>query len=209
MRRSALLACAALAAAWAVGEPTPAVAQPVVQESALTLYYQVTGDPTPGLYDYNFKLVLDNHTGTYLPGQGFGGIVFGDTYQADSRLADFVLNPGDNPGPYTSLTSSGDDGTGTSYHNGPTFAPVFDSTFNPVIWHPSGVGDMLTWSGVSHSNLSALTFSTIFTDGLTTVAANFQPAVMVPEPGPLWLGLVASAAGLAGAAWSRRRRAGG
>ena len=137
------------AASWVAGAPAVALGQPVVQESPLQLYFTVTSDPTPGLYDYTFTLVLDNQTGSYLPGQGFGGIVFGDTYQGDSPLADFSLNPGGNLGPFSSLTQSGDDGTGTSYHNGPTLAPVFDSSFNLITWTPAGIGDSLTWSGVS------------------------------------------------------------
>jgi hypothetical protein len=197
---------ALLAAAWLAGAPAIAQTQPVVQESPLTLYFSVTNDPTPGLYDYSFTLVLDNHTGSYLSGQGFGGIVFGDTYQADSPLADFSLNPGGGLGPFSDLTQSGDDGTGTSYHNGPTLDPVFDSTFNPIIWVPSGIGDELTWSGVSGSNLSALDFSTIFTSGTDTVGANFQPAVSVPEPASLIQGITALTVGLAALAWSRHRR---
>jgi hypothetical protein len=206
MRRRSLPGCVILTVAWLVGASPASQAQPIPQDSPLSLYYTVTADPTPGLYDYTFKLVLDNHDGTFASGQGFGGI--------DSPLADFVLNPGGNLGPFSGLTQSGDDGTGTSYHNGPTLAPVLDfSTFTPIYWFPAGIGDSLTFSGVSSADLTSLDFSTYLTSGLTTVGANFEPAILVPEPGSLSLCLVALAAALARAKWpgrsgQARRRAG-
>jgi hypothetical protein len=204
MRRRSLPACVILTMAWLVVASPASQAQPIPQDSPLSLYYTLTADSTPGLYDYKFTLVLDNHDGTFAPGQGFGGIVFGDANYADSPLADFVLNPGGNLGPFSGLTQSGDDGTGTSYHNGPTLAPVFSSTFTPIYWFPSGIGDELTFSGVSSADLTSLDFSTFLTSGLTTVGANFEPAILVPEPGSLLLCLVAMASGLAWAKWPGR-----
>ncbi len=90
------LVCAA--AAWAVLAPG-ARAQPVVQYSALDLYFSVTSDATPGYYDYTFRLVANGVHVPFQPGEGFGGIVFGDVYQANSPLIDFALNPGGDLGP--------------------------------------------------------------------------------------------------------------
>ena len=205
MRRQLLRACFILSAAWIMGACSAAHAQPIPQISPLQLSFTVKTDSTPGLYDYSFTLLLDNHTGTFQPGQGFGGIVFGDVNFGNSPISDFVLNPGGNLGPFSSLTQSGDDGTGTSYHNGPTLAPVFTPIFTPVYWFPSGIGDELTFSGVSHTEATSLTFSTFLTSGLTTVGANFQPAILVPEPGSITLCLVPMVAGLTAAAFSSRR----
>jgi hypothetical protein len=202
----ALAICAGIAA-W----PVPAQAQIGEQDSALALYYSVKPDPTPGLYDYNFKLVLDNHTGSWssLTNQGYGGLVFGDVANANSPLADFALTGSRSIGVWSALTQTGDDGLGDSYHNGPTLAPVFNNKFNPIIWYPTGIGDSLSWSGTSSSDVSELTFSTLFTTG-GAVGANFQPAAMAPEPSSLILGLTAVVALLGPVVVvSRRRRRNG
>jgi hypothetical protein len=206
MRGFSLRAGFILTATWIVGAGSAAHAQPIPQNSPLTLYFTVNQDPTPGLFDYTFRLVLDNHTGSFQPGQGFGGIVFGDVNFGNSPLSDFVLNPGGNLGPFSTLTQSGDDGTGTSYHNGPTLGPVLSPIFLPIYWFPSGIGDQLTFSGVSHSDVTSLTFSTYLTSGLTTVGANFQPATLVPEPFSITLCLAPLVAGVATAAGSRYRK---
>ena len=184
-----MLALTAGIGAW----PAPADAQIGEQNSALSLYFSVMPDAKPGLYDYSFKLVLDNNTGTWsaLTSQGYGGIVFGDVPNANSPLADFALSSDIRSiGVWSALTQTGDDELGDSYHNGPTLAPVFDTNFNPIIWYPTGIGDSLSCSGTSGSDLSELTFSTLFTAG-GAVGANFQPAIMIPEPSSLFLGLTA------------------
>ncbi|MGE3821464.1 MAG: hypothetical protein AB7I30_18800 [Isosphaeraceae bacterium] len=158
----------------------------------------------PGLYHYIFVLSLDNPTGTWVPGQGYGGIVFGDVPAAGapSPIADFTLDPGVTPiGPWNGL------GLASGAHNGPTLTPVVDGGLNPVIWTPAFVGDSLTWSGTSQfSNpLCDLTFSTLFTTGGAT-PAHFKTILCVPEPGPLTLAGVATPIALAAVWRSRRHR---
>ena len=84
-----MLALAAGIGAW----PAPADVQ-IGEQNSLSLYFSVMPDAKPGLYDYSFKLVLDNNTGTWsaLTSQGYGGIVFGDVPNANSSLADFALS---------------------------------------------------------------------------------------------------------------------
>ncbi len=108
------------------------------------LEYTVT--PVAGEYDYHFTLSVDNHDGSFAPGQGWGWLIFGDVagishgdgIYADSPIKDFTLDPGQLPvGPWTYLNSS------IGSHNGPTFADVTD------FWTPAAVGDSLAWSGKS------------------------------------------------------------
>jgi hypothetical protein len=187
--------------------PARARAQSDEMTSALSLFVTVKPDSTPGLYDYTFELDLTNRTETWAPGQGYGGFVFGDARYATSPIADFQIDSSSSPvGPWTSLTTVGDDGTGLSYHNGLIFAPQFDSSFNIDYWYPTGIGDFLKWSGVSSADISPskLTFSTIFTTG-GAVPANFQPALAtVPEPSSL-VQLILGATIVLGALAYRRR----
>lgn len=167
--------------------------------SPLKLTVHVGPDPMqPGLYRYDFNLVLDNNTGTWLPGQGFGGLIFGDVQEDDSELADFVLDPMSvQVGPWSSL------GLAEGFHNGPQFLPDVDpDTLDAVIWTPQFIGDELEWSGTSATKVDELLFSTIYTSNLAD-AADFQPAVLVPEPGGLTLVLVGFLAALV----AGRRRA--
>jgi hypothetical protein len=150
------------------------------QVSPLTLHVTVgAASGQAGLYRYEFRLALTNLTGTWLPGQGFGGIVFGDVENGPSPIADFALDGSSLPiGPWSSFGASG------GFHNGPTLTPLTSLSLSPVIWTPSSLDDYLTWSGRSAALTCDLTFSTLFTSNLGD-PAEFQPAVCVPEPATL------------------------
>src|SRR5262249_59241642 len=62
---------------------------------ALTLYVATKPDQQSGLYHYDFKLVVDNRTGVWAPGQGYGGLVFGAAPPAPPPrpLAPIPLHP--------------------------------------------------------------------------------------------------------------------
>src|SRR3954468_23283108 len=94
------LACSALLAA--VSFAPSAMATP------LTMNFCVQ-DAGGGQYMYTFTLTLDNHDGTWSPGQGFGWIIFGDAqYPGPSQLDPFNGDPGSLPiGPWTSYGGSG------------------------------------------------------------------------------------------------------
>ena len=163
----------------------------VPHPAPVALNYSVT-DLGNGTFDYQFQLVLDNHSGDWQPGQSWGWLIFGDQFAAPSPLANFIGDNTDFPiGPWTTyVTSSG-------VHNGPTLGNVGQQ------WTPAFVGDAVTWSGTSTANLlpGQLLFSTLATGNAATSAA-LQVANLVPEPSAtalLGLALLASFK-------SRRRR---
>ena len=175
-------ACTIILLAWVAVRPCRA---DELELSALTGTVAITNDPTTGLYDYTFKLIETNQTGTWQPGQGYGGIVFGDVLYGPSPIADFTLTSVSPNSPWNTLDLATYDG----YHNGPIFAPYIDTNLNPIFWYPTVIGDTLSWSGTSANYSTDLTFSTIFTDGADP--ANFQPFSVVPEPSSLVLGATA------------------
>jgi PEP-CTERM motif-containing protein len=169
----------------------------------LALDYSISSGPTPGEYTYTFTLILNNNDGSWVAGQNFDWITFGDEYLAASPLADFVINPASFPvGPYTiaNFTFSG------GGHNGPTFVAYPNEG-----WVPSAVGDTLTWSGESSAYLSQgqLLFSDLIGTGNH---ANFDVATLVtsaiPEPST-WAMLLLGFAGLGFAGYRRRQKLAG
>ena len=148
-----LLTLLLLAASW--GEATP-----------LRLDYSKSWSSN-GIVYYTFTLALENADQSWVPGQGWGWLIFGDSPSlGGSPFNDFTLTGGIfGVGPWSELTTS------SGAHNGPTLGPVGD------FWVPSQVGDFLTWQGFSTSNVpdGALFFSTFFTQG-GAAAADFQAA---------------------------------
>jgi hypothetical protein len=125
------------------------------QATPLRLDYTVNA--SGGGYFYDFKLSLDNHDGTFAPGQGWDWIIFGDTPSGLSVINDFAVTPGTFPiGPFSGLGSSG------GGHNGPTFVPVVGA-----YWTPAAIGDFLHWSGTSSGFLGdgQLLFSSFVVNG--------------------------------------------
>jgi hypothetical protein len=116
-----------------------------------------------GMYEYTFTLKLDNLTGTWAPGMGWGWVIFGDARRVPP-LTNVAMNPSQWPvGPWTSLSSSG------GGHNGPTLAPVLNR------WIPTAVGESLTWTATSTAFIDepGLTFSTLSHEG-GAQAANWK-----------------------------------
>ena len=114
--------------------------------SPLRFDYSVR-DIGSGLYDYEFRLILDNNDDSWVAGQGWQWIVFGDNpdgYDAASPLTDFTGDTSDLPiGPYDSYGTT----TGAVDHAGPTLE------FRVHFWTPTAVGQYLHWSGTSTANL--------------------------------------------------------
>ncbi len=159
-----------------------------LSDSPLTM--DVTVSPTgTGLFSYNFTLTLDNHTGTWSPGQGWGWMIFGDLFIGDidpntnplfglgqwpasgPGVPDFTMTSAI-PGPWAQLSSTG------GSHNGPTFAFVLD------YWKPLGIGDSLHWSGTSSADLSSILFSSLIgTDGVQLpIFESAHVTQTTPEP---------------------------
>ncbi|MBL9001077.1 MAG: hypothetical protein JNK25_08070 [Phycisphaerae bacterium] len=123
-----------------------------------------------GMYRYRFTLTLDNNDGSWLPGQRFNWIIWGDVpHPGPTNLPDFV---GDLPAP----APFDDEGFSTSGggHNGPTLLD-FGTDFDFYGWEPVDIGDTLEWSGRSAIDLAdgEMTWSNLIGTG---VYANWEPA---------------------------------
>jgi hypothetical protein len=121
-----------------------------------------------GLYQYSFTLTLDNNDGSWVAGQGWDWLTFGDGQGQLSALTNWTIAPGTFPlGPWTEMDSS------SGGHNGPTFGPVTNA-----YWVPVSVGDSLSWSGTSTGFVDQpqMLFSTLVTEGSGVHPANFEVA---------------------------------
>ena len=150
----------------------------------LTMSYSVTN--TGSAYQYDFKLELDNNDASWVSGQEWDWIIFGDAKYGASPLADY-----DNfiatQLPEDTLIS-----TTMGVHNGPTL--MFHHS--PILpgWEPTVVGESILWQVSSSTFLDQgeLLWSTMLWTGFnTTLAANFEVAnrvsANVPEPSISWL----------------------
>ena len=161
---------------------------------ATPLRFDYTVTPIDGgRYDYEFRLTLDNNDNSWMTGQGWQWIVFGDSPDGDtSPLTDFVGDTSDFPtGPYTGFGTTNIDAPN---HVGPTLENLVH------FWRPTAVGQYLQWSGTSTANLGAgeLLISTIGVDPgngdpntpvpATYLAGNRVNTLdPVPEPGTFML----------------------
>jgi hypothetical protein len=181
-----LTAASALALAFATGAAHA--------DSPLNLTYSVSPD-AGGLYDYTFKLTLDNHDGSWAAGQSWGWIIFADvTWPTTSPLNDFTLtSPA--PAPFGGLSFS------FGGHNGPSLIFV---NGNVGAYTPTAVGDYLTWSGTSATDVAPgdMYFSTLVNrDGahaadrqLANLTVSSVPEGSTPAMLAAGLGLLALAA---------------
>ena len=162
-----------------------------VSATPLAMNYSVV--PNGSSFDYSFQLTLDNHDGSWAPGQSFNWVIFGDDATGPGALTDFSGSLPRLPvGPFTDYDVSGGSG-----HHGPTFLDFVGEG-----WIPAAIGDGLVWSGRSSRFLGQgeLLFSNIAGDG---ERANYEVATLnVPEPSTLTL--VLAGLGLLGGLALRR-----
>lgn len=130
-----------------------------------------------GQFEYTFKLVLDNNDQSWVAGQGFGWIIFGDAAGTASPINDFAADPSSFPvGPFTQVQGSG------GGHNGPTLGPVVVQSppYPANLWIPNAVGEFLTWRGTSATNLpqGQMLWSNLMSGG-GSVPAGFVAATLV------------------------------
>jgi len=168
-----------------------------VQAGVLTLNYS-TANVGGGYYQYDFTLILTNQDGSFLSGQNFNWIIFGDVPVGLSPINDFGLISSSFPDPNMLLSKS------SGGHNGPTF--LNPSNFLGGGWLPTGVNDFVSWSGISSNNItSGLRFSTLVGSG---TMANFENANYITStvPEPTSIAVFAIGACIAGLGAARRRR---
>ena len=145
----------------------------------LKLEYSTSPTAT-GLYEYHFILTLDNHDNSFVLGQDWDWLLFGDLPASyTSPLADFQMTSAV-PLPWTSLKFS--DSSGVPHaDNVPTFLDHPNPGWTPVL------GDQLTWSGTSATYLrdGQLLFSTLDGSGVLAhleVARHLNPPPPMPVP---------------------------
>ncbi len=146
----------------------------------LSMNYQITG-LGGGSYQYDFNLVIDNNDGSWVPGQRWNWLIFGDANSVSSPLTNWApITPSPLPQWIFTSTAGG--------HNGPTLigATLGDATIPAKFWTPTAVGQSLSWSGTASAFLGQdqMLFSTLIVQGgavpATFKVANFTG--VVPEP---------------------------
>ena len=152
------------------------------QAASLNLNYTVE-NLTDGWFNYSFQLKVDNTDNSYVPGQTWSWIIFGDSPPppyGEGTLTNWVGDLSKSSPWIASFNAS------SLSHNGPTLlGPGHDVLAG---WTPSDVNDYLYWSGKSTANLpqGELLFSTILTSNGATPAdfkvANQVESLPVPEP---------------------------
>jgi hypothetical protein len=157
------------------------------QAASLSLNYTVK-NLTDGWFNYSFQLKVDNTDNSYVSGQAWRWIIFGDTPSPPSSnvgegtLTNWVGDLSKSSPWIASFRTTGGD------HNGPT---LYGNPGNSVLawWTPSDVNDYLYWSGKSTANLpqGELLFSTLAGTLNGATPANFKVAkqvdsLAVPEP---------------------------
>ena len=161
-----------------------------------------------GKYQYDFTLTLDNHDNSWVSGNQWDWIIFGDT-DSDNNYIGFDTNGGLLWGTdWTTLSSSSSISSisiSAGDHNGPYLAISTQGMMLPG-WLPTFVGESISWSGTSSVYIPSdeLRWSSLIVGG-GAEAVHFEQAnqVSVPEPGTF--ALIASGV-LGFSLFSRRKK---
>jgi hypothetical protein len=180
----------------------------------LSLSYSITAQ-TGGTYLYDFDLVLDNNDGSWVAGQQWDWIVFGDRQGSGSAASGFcptgcgsgvvgniaIITPGWQP----NTSGGGMQGPMIQYGGSPGLPG----------WQPSAVGERVEWTYTSNILLqNNLYWSTVVrtpnTNGASYNLATLTSATLIPPgnavPEPTTWALMIGGFGAAGVALRRRQR---
>lgn len=145
----------------------------------LTLEYNVSGVGLP--YTYEFKLVLDNHDGSWTAGQGWNSLAFGLQYAPAEFANTWQTNSSSYPvGPWDTTIWGG-----TSTSGGTLYSRALASSGSTASlhWIPSFAGDYVEWFGTADVFLNdlELLWSTPGSTVGGAVRVQFEPAKRVGD----------------------------
>lgn len=204
---------------WLIKEPSGKVIMNKIICTLFTAFLVGSANATPlslsfgtndlgGSYQYDFTLTLDNHDNSWVLGNQWDWIIFGDT-DFDNNYSGFDVNGGLSGGtdwatlstssPISSITTS------AGGHNGPALAISSNSVALPG-WQPAFVGDSISWSGMSSVYIASdeLFWSSLIVGGGAN-AVYFEQANLATVSEPSIIALIgAGVIGLIGLA--RRKR---
>jgi hypothetical protein len=193
------------------------------QAASLNLNYTVE-NLKDGWFNYSFQLKVDNADNSYVPGQAWHWIIFGDVKGKVDDKGNYVDDKGNYftksifPNWVGDLSKSSPWIIGFSnswgHHNGPTLWGNPSNGEPPVLawWTPSDVNDYLYWSGKSTAKVpqGELLFSTLGILNGATIAdfkvANQVDSLVVSEAVPEPLTVFGSILGLGVLGAVKRKR---
>lgn len=159
---------------------------PAAHASVLDLTYSVS-PASGGNFHYDFTLTLTNSDGTWVAGQQFDWITFGDR-SSQNQPSGFCPNVGLCGASNFFNFSSADPLANLDFSTGGSQGPTISYGANITLpgWQPTAVGSSLSWSGESSILLGSgqMFFSTLVTTQNTS-RSQYQLATLVggvPEP---------------------------
>jgi hypothetical protein len=178
-----------------------ALAATSANATPFTLDYTVTD--VGSNFQYNFELILDNHDGSWVAGQGINWLIVGDAQNSPSPFPVSLF--------FTTVPTGAVNAWSGGFHNGPNlcWGGLGSGYCVSNNYTPKAVGDTLSFVGLSSTFLGAgdLLWSNLGGSNGEVQAsfetANFEGISPVPEPST-WAMMILGFCGLGFLAYRRR-----